>query len=179
MGRVSYVQNDQAEPRIREMFEKTEKNGHTVVNLFRALAHAPKICEYFMKFGNKILFQGNISPQLRELAILAVSHATDAIYERTKHEAIALKEGVSQAQVDAMKQYQTAAVFDEQERAVIRYADEVSRNVRASDEAFEALRAHFNESGLVELTATVGFYNMVSRILENLQVDLEDDPTAV
>ncbi len=179
MARVAYLNNDQVDPKVREMFEKIESNGSQVVNLYRVLAHAPDLCRSFIRFGNRILYKGAIPPVLRELTILLVSERTDAGYERTKHQAIALKAGVSRQQVDEVKAWQGSGAYSEQERAVLAYADEVITDVRASEQSFAELRKHFGEQAIVELTVTIGFYCMVSRILENLQVELEDDPTAV
>ena len=175
MARVAYLQNDQVHPKVRDMFEKIESNGAQVVNLYRVLAHSPEICRAFIRFGNRILFKGAVPPRLREIVILLVSERTDAHYERTKHREIALGVGVPQAQVDAVKNWSDADAFDEKERAVLQYADEVIRDVRAAPQSFEALRQHFDEEAIVELTTVIAFYCMVSRILENLQVELEED----
>ncbi len=179
MARVPYLQNDQLDPKVREMFEKIEGAGGQIVNLYRVLAHAPEICRAFIRFGNRLLFKGALPPKLRELAILLVSERTDSDYERTKHRAIAARCGVSDAQIAAVAGWEASTEFDERERALLRYTDEVTRQVRASEQTFAEVSKHFDEQALVELTTTIGFYGMVSRILENLQVELEDDPTAV
>jgi alkylhydroperoxidase family enzyme len=74
-----------------------------------------------------------------------------------------------------VKNWYDTDAFDEKERAVLQYADEVIRDVRAAPQTFEALRQHFDEEAIVELTTVIAFYCMVSRILENLQVELEED----
>ncbi len=65
--------------------------------------------------------------------------------------------------------------YDGAERAVLAYADEVSRGYRAQDETFAAVRSHLGDEQAVELTVVIGFYEMICRVLEALQVDLEDD----
>ncbi len=179
MARVAYIQNDEADPKVREMFEKIEKNGGAVVNLYRVLAHAPEICRSFIRFGNRLLYKGAVTPTLREIAILLVSERTDANYERTKHRDIAQKAGVRPEQVAEVKNWEGSSHFDEQERAVLQYTEEVTRDVRARPETYEALKKYFDSQAIVELTITIGFYGMVSRFLENMQVELEDDPTIV
>ena len=179
MARVAYLSNEQADPKVRELFEKIESNGAQVVNLYRVLAHAPELCRSFIRFGNRVLYKGALPPALRELAILLVSERTDAHYERTKHRAIAVGVGVPQNQVDAVKGWEGSDAFSDKERAVLAYGEEVIRDVRAREETFAELRKHFDEEASVELTVTIGFYCMVSRILENLQVELEEDETAV
>ena len=67
------------------------------------------------------------------------------------------------------------------ERAVLRFTDEVVRDVKASDAAYEAVAAHLPPRELSELVLTIGFYMLVCRFLENFEVELEApgqiDPT--
>ena len=56
----------------------------------------------------------------------------------------------------------------------MRFTDDVVRNVRASDETFEPLRARLSLQELQELTITIGFYMAVSRYLETFGVDIEE-----
>jgi alkylhydroperoxidase family enzyme len=60
--------------------------------------------------------------------------------------------------------------------AVISYAGEMTADARVSDATFDALASHLNEEEIVELTLVTGFYNLVSRTLNALQVDV--DPPA-
>ena len=41
------------------------------------------------------------------------------------------------------------------------------------DDTFAAVRSFLSEEGIVELTTTIGYYGMVCRILETLQIELE------
>lgn len=49
----------------------------------------------------------------------------------------------------------------------------MTKQIHVADGVFDALRAHFNQRELVELTATIAAYNLVSRFLEALMVDAE------
>ena len=74
-------------------------------------------------------------------------------------------------------------MFDFRQRAVLAFTDAMTREIRVSDAVFADVRAHFDERSIVELTATVGAYNMVSRFLEALQIHTHDavglvDPAA-
>ena len=60
--------------------------------------------------------------------------------------------------------------FDDTERAVLDYTDALTRQVQVDDAIFERVRGHFNPRGLVEVTATIAAYNMVSRFLIGLDV---------
>lgn len=56
------------------------------------------------------------------------------------------------------------------ERAVLAYTDSMTKEIQVSDELFAEVRKHFDAQGLVELTATIAGYNLVSRFLEAMQV---------
>jgi hypothetical protein len=45
-----------------------------------------------------------------------------------------------------------------------------TREIRVPDDVFAVIRSLFDERAIVELTATVAAYNMVSRFLEALQI---------
>lgn len=173
MARVGLLNKEQAAPEIREMFEKMEKNGSRVLNVFKAMAHCPQVGYYFLRLGNSILFKGTVPPNLRELAILRVGHINQAKYEWTHHVSIALRMGVREEQIDALPDWENSGKFNEQERAVLQYTDEVTRDIRVKDDTFAAVRSFLNEEGIVELTTTIGYYGMVCRILEALQIELE------
>ena len=50
------------------------------------------------------------------------------------------------------------------------YTDAMTREVQVADEVFAQVREHFDAQELVELTATIAGYNLVSRFLEAMQV---------
>ena len=173
MARVRALNKEQVAPEIRKRFEKMEENGFRVLNLYKVMAHCPQAGDYFLRLGNSILFKGTVPPVLRELAILRVGHINQAKYEWTHHVPIALRVGIREEQIDALRDWKNSGAFSEQERAVLQYTDEVTRNIRVKDDTFAAVRSFLDEEGVVELTTTIGYYGMVCRILEALQVELE------
>jgi hypothetical protein len=52
--------------------------------------------------------------------------------------------------------------FSSEDAQVISYVQELLRTHRASEATFQALYARLGEKGLVELTATIGYYAMVA-----------------
>ncbi len=63
--------------------------------------------------------------------------------------------------------------FDARQRDVLAYAEAMTLQVQVPQPVFDAVRRHFDDRTLVELTATVASYNMVSRFLEALQIEIE------
>lgn len=173
MARVSLLKEESAAPELRETFRQMTEKGRPVLNLFKIMAHSPQVGYQFLRLGNAILFRGVVPPNLRELAILWVGFINKAVYERTQHVPIALRAGVRQAQIDALPQWENSTEFSDTEKAILRYTDEETLNIRVKDETFAAVRAILSEEGVVELTTAIGYYGMVCRILETLQVELE------
>jgi len=174
MARVKLLEKNDADPMVREIFQKIEDSGGEVINLMKALAHSPKICRDFNRMGITLLLKGDLSPRLRELAILRVGNLARANYEWTKHVPMALEAGANQGQIDALSRWQDAACYDGQERAVLQYTDEVARNIRASDDTFKKIAEFLSQKEIIELTVTIGYYGMVCRVLETLQIELEN-----
>lgn len=61
-------------------------------------------------------------------------------------------------------------VLSDLERAALTYADWMTRNVQVPQKVFDALKALVDDQQIVEVTVTVGAYNMVSRFLIALDV---------
>ena len=64
-------------------------------------------------------------------------------------------------------------MFNEHERAVMRYATEATTNVKVSDGTFDALREFLDNRRIMELAMSVAFYNAVVRIIVPIGVELE------
>ncbi|MFC2006073.1 carboxymuconolactone decarboxylase family protein [Chloroflexota bacterium] len=175
MQRISLVEKDQAHPLIREMYQKREEHGLQLFNFFKVMGHCPYIGLNLMRLGNSIRRGEELAPKLRELAILRVGSLLQAEYEFRRHIPLALQAGVSQQQIDAISDWSASAEFNEQERAMLQYADEVTQGIRVKDETFTELQGFLSEHAIVELTTVISYYCMVCRILIALQVELEPE----
>ncbi len=174
MARIRLLSNEEAPAESRELFEKIEGRGARVLNLYRAVGHSPSAAGAFIRLGNALLNRSELSPRLRELAILRVATLTESAYEWTQHVPIAIEVGLSEEQMKEIRHWQSSPRFDALERAVLRYTDEVAREVRVSDETFAALRRHLSERSVVELTLSIGYWGMVARMLVPLEIEIED-----
>ena len=104
------------------------------------------------------------------MVMVRVAVLNRAPYEIAAHVPLALKAGVSEAKLEALRDDEPGTVFTPLERAVLALTDSMTRNIQVPDEIFEPLRKHFDVRGLLELVATVAAYNMVSRLLEALRI---------
>ena len=173
MARVSLIKEGER-PELDGLIAtiKAERGGR-FPNLYRALLNSPAVAEGWLKFFTAVRQKAKLAGRYRELAILRVALLNKADYEYRAHVPFALQEGVTQAQIDALAAWQVSREFDDRERAVLAYTDGVTRDIRAPDAVFAELKRRFDDRELVELTATVAGYNLVSRFLEAMQIDHE------
>ncbi len=170
MARLSYPALD--DPEIKPLVERIEAERGKVLNLYRMLLNSPPVAEGWLAFLTAIRQKCKLSGRIRELVIMRVAVLNGADYEFVAHTPFALAEGISDAQIEALKGDRLDA-FDDVERSVIAYCDSMTRDIHVPQSTFDAVRPHFDERGLVELTATIAAYNLVSRFLEAIQVDHE------
>jgi 4-carboxymuconolactone decarboxylase len=108
------------------------------VNVFRMMANAPASFHGFLQLAGSILMQSEFDAHKREIAILCVAHVTRAPYEWAQHVRIATQVGVPQ-EVDRIAVDGPVQGLDEESLLVCRVAEEISRDIRLSDEALTAI----------------------------------------
>ena len=167
------VQKNQASPEVKELYDKIEENGAKILNLHKVVAHNSYVLRDFLRLGGSLLTRTELSPKLRELAILRVAKLTGSEYEWAQHYPIALEVGVSHEQTKAISHWSDSTKFSDKERALPQYTDEVAQNVEVKDATFRALQQHLSEQSIVELTLSIGYWGMVARLLVPLQVDID------
>jgi alkylhydroperoxidase family enzyme len=174
MARLPYLNREDLSEKDREIFDRLiEERKNPVGNIFRMLAHTPKLLRRFLALGGELRNGTELDPKLRELALMTVGRLTEAEYEFTHHWNLARHVGVSREQLEHLDDFETSPLFNDQERLVMRYALEATMNVHVSDATFEALRKSLDTRRLMELVQNVAFYNMVVRILVPLEVEVE------
>jgi len=172
MARIPYADLDQEtiQPIVKQI---TAERG-SVIHLYQMLLHSPPVAQGWLDYLTAIRQKTSISGALRELIIMRVAILNRAPYEADQHAPIALQEGLSQAQLDALEHWHDSELFTDKQRAVLALTDEMTLTVQVSKEVFAAVREHFGPQQLVEITATIAAYNMVSRFLEAMQIHSDD-----
>ena len=177
MPRIPYPDVSALPQKLQDFQARLDPN----VNIFRMLPWAETMVEPWHRLGHAILQRGKLDPVLREMAILRVGHLCRAPYEVHAHERIGARAGMPPGKIAALAEGAEAPVFSELEKLVIRFTDEVVRNVKASDATFDALARHLSHREMVELVLTIGYYQMTCAFLENFEIPIEapgaiDDP---
>jgi len=157
------------------------RRGGTLLNLDKALLWSEPVARGWNVYLKAVRTELPTSRKLRELGICTVALLTGAHYEYHHHAPDFLAAGGTQLELDALQGLLTADPqgaahapgLAELEALVVRYAAQMTLDVKVSDGVFEALRRHFDETQIVELTSAIATYNMVARFLVALGVTPE------
>jgi 4-carboxymuconolactone decarboxylase len=147
-------------------------------NVVRMLVGAsPGVNRGFSAFSRSLFTETALSPQLREIAILRVGYLSNSAYEVFQHEAYARHVGLSDAQIEAIREGgEKTALLGEAGAAVMAFTDDLVRNVRPSDASLEGVRAHLPNNLVIDLIFVVGAYMAVSRFLETTGIEIDSHP---
>ena len=121
-----------------------------------------------------IRWKTKLSPRLCEIAIVRIASAANYAYALNQHvPRIAVADGVTLEECAALKDWRASKFFNEAERAALAYVDAMLASPDVPDDVFNAVRKHYNEREIVELSVLVGTYMMHNRVFTALRVDLE------
>jgi alkylhydroperoxidase family enzyme len=172
MAHLPYADLDGAE--LQPLVQRIVTERGSVLHLYQMLLHSPPLAEGWLAFLTAVRQKLDLPGDLRELVIMRVAILNGAPYEAEQHRPIALREGVSPAQLDALVDGPASPAFGERERVVLELCDTMTRDVQVPPATLAAVTTQLGERRTVELVATIAAYNMVSRFLEALHIDATD-----
>jgi 4-carboxymuconolactone decarboxylase len=132
---------------------------------FNALLRSPQLGDRLQKLGEYVRFQSALPARLNELAILMTARHWTSQFEWHAHYIFALEAGLDPAVADAIAKGRRPIALRTDEIAVYEFCAELLSEKQVSDAKFAAVKALFGEAGVVDLIGTVGYYHIVSMIL--------------
>lgn len=133
------------------------------------LLNSPLLAEGWEQFFTIIRQKTSVPPRLREFVMLRVAVLNGAEYEFEAHVPHALAAGMTQEDVGKLRANRTES-FQGIEKLVLQYTDAITRDLVVPDALYAQLDKAFEVKTLVELTATIAAYNMVSRFLIAMRI---------
>ena len=145
-----------------------------LINIYRMLLNSPALAESWFNHSNAVRWKTTLEGRLREIVIIRMGHLTHAAYVLRQHvPALALADGLSLPECDALADWLGTEFFSPSERAALAYADVMTQHIVVPDDVFAEVARHFDARQIVELTVLIGTYNMNARVLQALELDLE------
>jgi alkylhydroperoxidase family enzyme len=157
----------------REFLRQVEREGR-VLNIYRTLAAHPKLLRRWGVFGTHVLYRNTLPPRERELLILRTGWLCRSEYEWGQHVVIARASGVTDEEIERVKEGPEAGGWNETNAALLRAADELHGDSFISDSTWQSLAKTWDKQQLIDVIFTIGQYHTVSMALNTLGVQLED-----
>jgi len=171
MPRLPYLNREDLPEEFRDYFDSLRTPEGKMLNLHRIMAYRPNLIKPRIAFSSSLVRnQTLLTPRVRELALLTVGRVTKGLYEFHHHLERALEAGLTEEHIMVLPLWESHPIFTNQDRAVIRYTEEMTINIRVADATFDALRSFLSKAEIVELTLVIAHYNSTVRFLEALQV---------
>jgi 4-carboxymuconolactone decarboxylase len=169
------LKSEELTPEQRKMIEHLlsgERAGTT--GPFNVLLRSPEMGDLAQQFGAEMRYHSSIPRKLNEFAILITARHWTSQYEWYAHHRDGLKYGLEAAVMDSLATGKRPAPMDADEEIVYNFCHELLSKGQVSDANFKATVGKFGERGAVDLIGTMGYYNMVSMLLNVDRYPLPD-----
>lgn len=169
--RIPETDPDALTPEQKEIYDRiTAGPRGQVRGPYHAYLLHPGVCEGIERMGHFLRFAATLPGNIRELAIITVGRHWKAEFEWFAHAPIAIREGVSEDIVEAIKAGETPEFADPDEAAVHGFVRALLETGRTDDETYADMKARFGEDRIVELTGIVGHYTGVAMTLNTFEI---------
>ena len=138
---------------------------------FTVLLHSPEVAGRIAHLGAYVRFESQLDPALSELAIITAAREMDCRYAWGAHVAQAKRAGVREEAIAAIRSHQAPAGLTPEEAQVVTFVQQTLRAHRVDQTTFQAMRDRLGLPGLVELTATIGYYGLLACSLNTFEVE--------
>jgi len=145
---------------------------------FAVYLHAPGFGHLAQQLGGYVRLGTSMPPRLSELAILCTARFWQAQYEWVAHAAIAAKQGVKPATIRDLQAGRTPTSAPRDEMAIYAFVRELYATRRVSDATYKRVHKLLGDAGMVELVGILGYYAMVSMILNVFRMPLPEGTPA-
>ncbi len=145
---------------------------------FAVYLHAPGFGHLAQQLGGYVRLGTSVPPRLSELAILCTARFWQAQYEWVAHAAIAAKQGVKPATIRDLQAGRTPTSAPRDEMAIYAFVRELYATRRVSDATYKRVHKLLGDAGMVELVGILGYYAMVSMILNVFRMPVPEGTPA-
>ncbi len=161
MARIEAVSEWEAGPLGRFAYRLSRRRFGEVAEPLTVMAHHPKLLLGYGLF--ELVFERSnlVDKRLKSLAVLKAAAMVGCEFCTDIGSALSAAEGITEEQLRELPDFEQSGAFSLLEKLVLAYAVAMTRTL--TDELFAALREHFDEAQLVELTAAIALENYRAR----------------
>lgn len=165
MARVRLItERDQdLTPEQVETFDWVVESRGRMIRPFEVLLHTPALARQIAELGALIRFDSSLSDHDRELVTITAARIYDCSFEWEVHLPLARAAGVREDVIDHL--LGGAGALTDTESLFVQFVRELCGGSRVSSATFDQARDLLGDSGVVELSATVGYYTLLAMVM--------------
>ena len=141
---------------------------------FNALLRSPALCDVVQRVGAYVRFGTSLPAALNELAICMAGRKWGAQYEFYAHRRLGIDAGLNPAILDAVALGRRPADMSGDETIVYEFVTDLLSTGHVTNARYGAAMDRFGERGIMDMVGAVGYYSLVSMVLNVAQVPLPE-----
>ena len=171
-GPVRYRElvHDELSAEQKAVFASIASTRGVVPTPFHILVESPQLASLTQALGAFCRYRTGLSPLLSELAVLITAAHWGAEYEFAVHAPEALKAGIPQDAIDALREGKTPTFDDADSQLIHAFATAFYATRDVPDALFEKAVARFGRRRVVELAGLLGYYSGLAMLLNIFRV---------
>lgn len=177
MARIPLIdRKEQLPAEHHAIYDAIAQSRGVVRGPYAALLHSPPLAERTARLGAYLRFESRLDPKIAELVALAAARELRCRHEWAAHVEHATKAGVPRETIRAIHQQKAPEGLSPEDARIVSYVQELLRSHRVSEPTLQAVLDRLGVRGLVELTATIGFYAMLACTLNAFEIVSVEPP---
>ena len=163
-------------PEHHAIYDAIVESRGAVRGSFPALLHVPPIADHTARLGGYIRFESKLNPRIKGLAVLVAMRELECRHEWSAQVRNAAKNGIDRAIVEAVHQRKPLSDFARRRRRGCQFRSRTLARPPSERVDFQTLLERLGVQALVELTATIGYYAMVSCTMNAFELASDHQP---
>ena len=165
---------------ILERFKHYQNTRGFTPNSIQTMVRRPNIVRAFMQLNQAVLYEGTVDEELKMLVSLIASQVAGCRYCQAHMANLSKIYQASEEKISQVWNYEESDLFTDAEKAALRlaYYGAMSPS-QSSQEHFDELNKHYDESEIVEIVATISLFGFLNRWNDTLATEIEQLPAMV
>ena len=177
MARIATIDKraDLAPNTSRSMMPSRRAGVSWVVRGWRCCI-VPELAQRTAHLGSYVRFESSLDHKLIEFTALVAARELECKHEWAAHVAHGQKAGIPTATIRAVYEKKSTESFSLEDAQIVSFVREMLHSHRVTEPTYQAVYGRLGEQGMVELTATIGYYAMLACTLNTFDVATATEP---
>lgn len=175
-ARITLLQVDEMTEEQRAFHQEVVDGPRgQIIGPLRAAMHSPELARRWSAFGEYVRYKTCLPGSLSELAILVCARRYNCRFEWAAHSAEAARQDLPRPIIEAIGRGIAPRFRDRSEYLVYEYARVLHMTGTVPPDLHRDVVAELGQTGIIELTALIGYYTMVAMTLNAHELPIPDN----